>query len=164
MNRLDYILNQLAQECNEIGQVASKAALFGLDSVHPGKPELGTNIQRMREELTDLLALFEMVDRETGGEFGKTDRNDAVAMTAKLRKVEKYMGFSREIGKLTQEHRDYGDAEPTVTLTREGLNELLENASLWDSARTVMTYHDAKRELCDELVSVAFSSEASDDA
>ena len=46
----------LAEECNEIAQVAMKIARFGYDSYHPDAPNIN-NTERLISELHDLFAI-----------------------------------------------------------------------------------------------------------
>lgn len=55
MNRTEYLLCCLAEECTEVGQRVSKALRFGLREVQPMQPL--NNAERIREEMRDLLAV-----------------------------------------------------------------------------------------------------------
>ncbi len=89
MNRTEHLLVKLMEECAEVAQEASKAAIFGLDEVMPGQPL--TNSQRVERELNDLWAVIEMLG------LTEVDR-DAIA--EKKIKVETYMNYARSIGTL----------------------------------------------------------------
>lgn len=91
MNLLQHILWVLSEECNEIGQRASKAARFGMDEVQPGQE--CTNEQRLWTELDDLAGSVEMLMalRRAGG-FTREGIN------AKKTKVEKFLLYSIECG------------------------------------------------------------------
>ena len=52
MNRLQYLLTKLAEEANEVGQIALKTQQFGVDEGMPGQPF--TNAERTHQELNDL--------------------------------------------------------------------------------------------------------------
>ena len=95
MNRMEHLLSIVAEEAVEVAQRATKALRFGIEEVQPGQAL--SNLQRMRGELYDLLAAFEMVHDEAGQQFGI----DLDAITAKKAKVEKFLGYSAELGTLT---------------------------------------------------------------
>lgn len=88
MNRTEYLLFTLSEECDEEGQRASKAARFGMAEIQPGQTE--DNKRRLERELADIIGVARML--------GLTIREEDVV--AKMAKVEKYMGYSREIGTL----------------------------------------------------------------
>ena len=95
MNRMEHLLSIAAEEAVEVAQRATKALRFGLNEVQPGQ-EL-SNLERMRGELCDLLAAFEMVYDEAGQRFGI----DLDAIAAKKAKVGKFLAYSRDLGTLT---------------------------------------------------------------
>ncbi len=88
MNRTEYLLIVLAEECAEVAQVACKGLRFGLDDIGPGKKE--NNLRSLERELADLLAVVELLDLSIREE----DKE------AKFRKVAKYMEYSRKAGTL----------------------------------------------------------------
>lgn len=105
MNRKEYLLVQLASECNEVAHRVTKALHFGLDEVQNGQSL--TNEARMREELDDLLAVVEILGDEgiltgpvidQGVPYGVT--KDIV--DAKRAKIEKYMEIARREGTLAE--------------------------------------------------------------
>lgn len=61
MKLRQYLLIKLAEECNEVAQMASKCALFGYDSVDPREQTGETNLQKLLKELADLVAVNEML-------------------------------------------------------------------------------------------------------
>lgn len=86
MTREQYLLDVLAEECAEVAQRASKAIRFGLDETQAGWSV--TNRQRLEQELGDLVGVMNML--------GLKPDLDAVAKKAE--KVERYMGYSRDLG------------------------------------------------------------------
>ena len=60
MNLLQYYLLKLSEECNEVGQMASKCMQFGLMEKHPDLQE--NNLQRLHMELDDLNAIIEVLN------------------------------------------------------------------------------------------------------
>jgi hypothetical protein len=90
MNRTEHLLFKLAEECAEVTQEASKAAIFGMDEVMPGQPL--TNRDRVIKELNDLYAITEMLG------ICIVDRQH---IEAKKGKVEHYMEYAeKECGTL----------------------------------------------------------------
>jgi len=49
MNRQEYLLTLLAEEADEVGQMASKCMRFGLDEIREGMTK--TNRERLDEEI-----------------------------------------------------------------------------------------------------------------
>lgn len=83
MNRREYLLVCLMEECAEVAQAASKVLRFGLYDEHLG----ATNQARLMAEITDLSAVIQMLME-----------NDALphdcdhdAFQAKIAKVTKYL-------------------------------------------------------------------------
>ena len=85
MNQIEHLLFKLAEECAEVTQEASKAAIFGMDEVMPGQSL--SNRERVVKELNDLYAVVEMLG------LCKTDRP---AIEAKKSKVRHYMDYARD--------------------------------------------------------------------
>ncbi len=98
MNKNEYLLNKLSQECAEVSQRCSKAIEFGLTEIQEGQ-ELD-NAQRISDEYADLVAVFFMVC-EAG--LIKADPEFAEKVAAKKEKVLKYMEYSRKVNCLEKE-------------------------------------------------------------
>lgn len=96
MNRTEHLLTILSEECNEIGQRASKAKRFGLNEIQQEQPL--TNAERIVQEYADLLAVVEMLVDE--GHLVIPDLSEAKA--AKKRKVEEFLRYSASRGTLTE--------------------------------------------------------------
>lgn len=94
MNRIEYLLGCLAEECNEVAHRALKAQRFGLAEVEPGQSL--TNAQRIAAEMHDVIGVIEML--EAAGQIDVSRDNDAIER--KKTKVEAYMGYSRRCGTL----------------------------------------------------------------
>jgi NTP pyrophosphatase (non-canonical NTP hydrolase) len=99
MNRTEHLLACLAEECHEVGQRALKAQRFGLLEVQPEQEK--TNWQRLQDELTDLLAVMEMLEDSAGSLYCITRQGVA----AKKEKVEKYMAYAESQGALVRRNR-----------------------------------------------------------
>ena len=91
MNHTEHLLFKLAEECAEVVQEASKAAIFGMDEVMPGQPL--TNRERVMKELNDIFAVVEMLG---------VHQVDRPAIEMKKRKVKHYMAYAeKECGTLS---------------------------------------------------------------
>jgi NTP pyrophosphatase (non-canonical NTP hydrolase) len=91
MNETEYLLTTLSEECAEVAQRACKAIRFGLAEVQPGQQE--DNTRRLERELADLIAVADLL----GLRVREEDK------VAKIEKLKKYMGYSREIGTLEKQ-------------------------------------------------------------
>lgn len=97
MNRTEYLLVCLAEECNEVAQRVTKALRFGMEDVQPGQDR--SNGQRIVDELADLFATLEVVSvtdkilpmAMSGAEWDQ-------AIDAKKAKIEKYYQYAVKIG------------------------------------------------------------------
>ena len=95
MNRLDHLLVIFAEECSEVAQETAKALRFG---IYEQRDLPTTNIERMGVELSQLLAMAEMLKDE-----GYEIPIYADVMDAKKEKVEKYLAYSKHLGRLTED-------------------------------------------------------------
>ena len=84
-----YLLGVAAEECAETAVRLSKAQRFGLEDVQPGQKL--DNEQRISQEVTDLLAVLDMLGIPYGNRKMKM---------AKWKKVLKFAKYSRSIGRL----------------------------------------------------------------
>lgn len=100
MTRTDHLLTILIEEAAEVQQRATKMLRFGIDEIQPEQPL--TNRERIVDELNDLLATVDMLQRE-----GVLPRGvgDPGAMTAKQARIEKFFARSRENGRLDEGDR-----------------------------------------------------------
>lgn len=90
MNRIQHLLFKLAEECAEVTQESSKAAIFGFEEVMPGQPL--TNRERVIKELNDVWAVVEMLNLQ---------RVDRQHIEEKKAKVEQYIDYAKRCGTLT---------------------------------------------------------------
>jgi len=100
MNKTEYLLTCLMEECAEVQQIASKCMRFGLDNHHPSNPNV-TNATELQRELIDLDAIKFMLAEE-----GTTSIGNALPgeVRRKIEKVTHYMGVSVECGTLEANH------------------------------------------------------------
>jgi len=96
MNRIEHLLTILTEECAEVQQATTKALRFGLEEGRDiAATAYGNNVERMRHELNDLLAMVEMLEKE-----GINLSPDHLSREMKKAKVEKYLLYSKECGTL----------------------------------------------------------------
>ena len=96
MNRKEHLITILKEECLETGMRASKVIRFGFDEVQPDQSL--TNRERLIYEFNDLYAMMEMLKEE-----GFIDRIvDREMITAKKKKVEEFLEYSKKCGTLTK--------------------------------------------------------------
>jgi len=110
MTRAQMLLIKIMEECNEVGQRASKALCFGLDEVQEGQSL--NNAERMLDELEDLVVVMRMLaesdkvmEQATEGEsrpFQKMDNE------AKKAKVERWLKYSQSLGILAPDAAEEG--------------------------------------------------------
>lgn len=98
MTRTGLLLEQLSEEASEVIQRVSKIQRFGLHEIQPGQDL--TNAQRLEYELNDLYAVADLLSKENDVISQSVDED---AITAKQKKVEKYLDYSRELGILVDE-------------------------------------------------------------
>lgn len=99
MNKEQYLLICLAEECSEVQQCVTKSLRFGLTDVHPKYNNL-TNRARLTEEIIDVLALIEMCTEQGLFELPVTPTLQGV-ISAKKANVEKFIKYSQERGIVT---------------------------------------------------------------
>lgn len=95
MNRTDHLLWNIAEECSEVAQRASKAARFGLDEIQPGQPY--TNAQRIIQEYADLVGVLSLLRKEGLLNFGP---DFDLLVTKKENRFEEYLKISDKQGRL----------------------------------------------------------------
>lgn len=97
MNRREYLLACLAEECAEVQHLIGKALRFGIENKPDGREE--PNSELIVRELCDIMAIWDML--EADGSLKGLSLEDLEGMRdAKIAKVESLMDYSREIGTL----------------------------------------------------------------
>tara|TARA_R110000850_G_C9996087_1_gene467933 strand:- start:248 stop:538 length:291 start_codon:yes stop_codon:yes gene_type:complete len=94
MGLKDYLLACLSEESGEIVQAVGKAQRFGLLDKNPKSNS--TNWVELRKEVHDLIAVYEMLCDE----FDRVETLDRDLIEAKKVKVERYMDYSVQQGRL----------------------------------------------------------------
>ncbi len=98
LNREQYLLIKLGEECNEVAQRVTKALTFSLAETQNGQPY--DNAERIIQEFNDLLGVMDLLMEE--GYFGIHEDKifDPSAIGNKILKLEKYMEYSVKCGTL----------------------------------------------------------------
>lgn len=94
MTHEQFLLMKLAEEATEIAQIALKTAQFGMTEKHPDLPL--NNKERIHLELNDLLAVVDELN--SWAQFGF--KEDYAAKINKIEKLNKYLGYSIQLGKV----------------------------------------------------------------
>lgn len=93
MNKKEYLLTCLVEECSEVQKEATKALRFGLDD---NWKERGTQADRIVHEFCDLLAIYEMLVEDSL--LDDVTTQEMIQM--KKERVHKYMDYAKERGTL----------------------------------------------------------------
>lgn len=95
MNKEQFLLVKLAEECNEVAQMAIKSMQFGLDNVKP--EQTLTNRERLFEELNDLSVIIGLLE-----EYGSLDWPMPTDewIEKKVAKIEHFYKISKKLGKI----------------------------------------------------------------
>lgn len=96
MNKSEYLLTKLMEECGEIIRIASKYQRFGRDSYNPNMPPGETNEESLVGELGDLIAVMELLV-ENDIIYGNPD---GLYIDAKKQITLQFMERSRQLGLL----------------------------------------------------------------
>jgi len=108
LSREDYLLLKLSEECAEVIKEVHKALEFGLYDFDPDKPNTN-NREKIVQEFIECQTVFNMLVDEQAL-FYPNEAEVSIRIDAKQKKVEKYMEYSRNCGKLEQEGiTDWGD-------------------------------------------------------
>lgn len=92
MKNWQYLLLKLSEECNEVGQMASKNMHFGQEERQFLDGE--SNRERLHGEINDILAIVELLNEEAGFDF----KPDPDKIERKKAKVKHYREYSRSLG------------------------------------------------------------------
>lgn len=105
MTHEQFLLMKLAEEATEIAQIALKTAQFGMTEKHPDLPL--NNLERIHLELNDLHAVVDELN--TYCQFG-FEPNHAAKIN-KIEKLNKYLGYSIQLGKVENIPAIFGGSE-----------------------------------------------------
>lgn len=102
MNKQEYLLVKLMEECAEVSKVCAKILRFGIDN---GKPDsLVTNREELHRELVDIVAIVAILEEEGITTVGTLSEEQ---MLAPINRIYHYMNLSKELGTLTDETSIY---------------------------------------------------------
>jgi len=96
MNKIEYLLTVLSEECGEVVQANCKILRFGGDNHNPQDPTV-SNIELMIKEINDILGVIELLEEEGVNVSRVGNRED---IEKKKEKVKKFMEYSTNIGRL----------------------------------------------------------------
>lgn len=93
MNKEEYLLECLAEECSEVIQRICKAKRFGLEEIQKSNPEeTRNNRQRIAYELNDLITVVSLLQNlHKDYEYSETSK------IVKLEKIHRYMKYSQQL-------------------------------------------------------------------
>ena len=97
MNKNEYLLTCLSEECSEISQNVGKTLRFGINDRNILNPSGPTNKERLVEELNDLLAITEML---IDCDILPAEWQNRLNIDTKKSKVKKFMDYSIKQGTL----------------------------------------------------------------
>jgi len=93
MNKTEYLLTCLVEECAEVQKEATKALRFGLED---NWRDQGKQSERIVHEFCDLISIYDMLVEE--GLIDDVTTAEMIEM--KKQRVHKYMHYARERGTL----------------------------------------------------------------
>ena len=96
MNKREYLLTCLSEECCEVAQVTAKIQKFTLEGCHPDTPQTN-NEQQLVDELNDLQAVINMLVDDGAIPMRWYNLNK---QAGKKERVEEYMLLSDKLGTL----------------------------------------------------------------
>lgn len=91
-----YLLIKLAEECNEIAQMAIKTAMFGPDSLDPRETTGETNMKKLMLELADASAVMEELVDSMEEDFSRHDFEVEDYIEKKKEKLQFYYGIAQK--------------------------------------------------------------------
>jgi len=98
MNRKEHLLVILAEECNEVGQRATKALRFGVNEIQPGTSN-ENNAERLKYEYNDLIAIVEILQEEG---VLPPEMFSREMIDKKKERVKYFLEYSKKIGTLQE--------------------------------------------------------------
>lgn len=108
MTRRQFYLLKLMEECNEVAQRAAKQIQFGIDESQGSKASPsehkvpGTNGERLRSEIVDLLAVIDiLIDIDEVPWLAPWEL--LAAKNAKRQKIDKYLQYSERLDRVRKE-------------------------------------------------------------
>ena len=105
MTHEQFLLMKLAEEASEIAQIALKTAQFGMTEKHPDLPL--NNKERIHLELNDLNAIVDELNTWAKFDF----KENYAAKINKIEKLNKYLGYSIQLGKVENVPAIFGEEQ-----------------------------------------------------
>jgi NTP pyrophosphatase (non-canonical NTP hydrolase) len=102
MNRREYLITCLVEECSEVQKAATKILRFGMDDQYKEK---ASNIEELSNEIYDVMAIIQLLRDEKILPSIPIEELTRI-FGAKQEKVEYYMGYSRKKGCLLSADED----------------------------------------------------------
>lgn len=99
MNKTEYLLSKLIEECAEVIQRCTKAQCFGLHEVQEDQPL--NNEDRIKYEIADMIGTCEYIQNELG--ILDEPNNLEFLIEEKIKKLRKYSDYSKQVGTLTED-------------------------------------------------------------
>jgi NTP pyrophosphatase (non-canonical NTP hydrolase) len=99
MNKQQFLLLKLAEECSEVAQRALKQIQFGKSEIQ--KDQSKCNAERLTDEIMDLSVLVRLLQEESEV-LAWTHRTFEAAKKKKVKKLQKYLDLSRSLGQLPE--------------------------------------------------------------
>lgn len=97
MNDTEHLLTCLSEECLEVSKDIHKALRFGLSDRNVLKPDGPTNLERICDELNDLIAVVRMLEHRG---ILPPNWGSAEKQASKVIRVLRFMDYAREKGAL----------------------------------------------------------------
>lgn len=97
MNTTEHLLTCLSEECIEVSKDIHKGLRFGLDDRNVLNPTGPTNLERIIDELNDLLGVLVLCSQEGVLPSGYLDEEK---QQQKREKVKRFMRYAKEKGAL----------------------------------------------------------------
>lgn len=91
LDREQYLMLTLAEECAEVSQRVSKAFRFGMEEIQEG--QIMNNRNRIAGEFNDLFTIYKMLEEE-----GYLPPLEEKLIDMKKKKVNKYYDYSIDVG------------------------------------------------------------------
>ncbi len=97
MNKSEYLVLKLMEECAEVTQRCSKILCFGIQEKENGQKS--TNEERLISEINDFMGVLTLLENKKILR-APTTTELMIAIKNKIAKVEKFMEYSKECGTL----------------------------------------------------------------